>query len=62
MDKMSFQGLPRVLGSHLILFQTPTVVSENVYISPTLVAPLYNAKVLMKTLTLLFTPIFTELR
>ena len=46
-----------MLGSHCILFQAPTVVSKKVHIPPALEALFYNANVLVKALTQLFTQI-----
>ena len=54
MDEGSFQGLSSVLDSHHILFQTPAVVSEKVYIPPAMEAFFHYANVLVTALTLIF--------
>ena len=60
MNKESFPGLPPVLGCHHILFQALSVVSKKVYIPPATVALFYNANVMVKAPTLLFTHISTD--
>ena len=54
---IDFQEVLPVLGNHYIPFQAPAVVSEKVHIQPFLVALFYNANVLVKVFTLLFTQI-----
>ena len=61
MDEKSFQEFLSLHGSHCILLQALALVSKKIYISQALVVFFYNAIVLVKDLTLLFTQISTVL-